>query len=549
MRCFPTILLITLLISQSNDLWSQRSRRDTTGSVDIVSSFKPILRDPVKIQFAAQPPVADTTRVKLNYRIPSQELSISYQPGSLKPLAYQSDSNHGFSPAQFVKLGYGNLRNPYASVAMEFGNKFPVRLYADHRSASGKLPFQDYSITQGKITWQLPDRMKGEWLTALEGERQAFSKFGFDGAVHTPPVDSVRQVYHHIGLNIAYRRVQPTASGFYVEPSIDLSLTGDRQANRDLNARVWVPIRIALNDDLMLRVNGLAHVGRILQSGKTSIDLSVYSINPSFRYERTRWSAQVGIRPSWDANGVRMYPDVQFQWNDRQRPWSLLANWSGELQRIGYRGLYTTNPWLWMPAIWRSRGEIDRSIRWQYNRRSDWSYHIQAGYATISDPFLFINDTTQAGDGKSFGVVYAEQMRNLYATAGFTYRRADRWLLQGSARWNNYHALKGQERPWGLLPFEWKLNGVYNLPKRIRLQADVYSWFAPFYLTKTGQASRTDGAIDLNIGAEMPVTRTVRAWIQFNNLLNRPYERWHQYPVYGFHFVGGVVFSLDKKIP
>ncbi len=549
MRGAPIILSFLFLNTIPHLLWAQRDRRDTSGSVDIVSSFKPILRDPIKIQFAAQPPLADTSKAKLSYRIPSQELSITYQPGSLKPLAYQSDSNLGFSPSQYVKLGYGNLRNPYASLAMEFGKALPVRLYADHRSANGRVPFQDYSITSAKIIWQLPDRTRGEWLTALEGERQAFKKYGYGEISPPPSLDSIRQVFHQFGLQVAYRRKLPTASGFYVEPSLDIKLTGDRQANRDLSARIWVPIRYAFKKDLSLRIDGLAHVGRIHQSGKNSTDVSVYSLNPSIRYDRSRWSVQAGIRPSWDADGIRMYPDLQFQWNGRKNPWSIITRWSGELQRVGYRELYTTNPWLWAPTVWRNRGEVDRSIRWQYNRRASWSYHLQAGYATIRNAYLFINDTTQLGDGKSFKVVYAERVQNLYATAGFSFRKADQWLLQAMVRWNNYHGVRGEAEPWGLLPFEWKASGVYRFPSKIRLQADLYSWFAPYYLTKAGQSSRTDGAIDLNIGAEMPVSRSVRAWLQLNNLLNRSYQRWHQYPVYGFHFVGGVVFSLDKKIP
>ncbi len=137
---------------------AQRERRDTagTGSVDIVSAFKPLLRDPVKIQFAPQPPQADTTRPKLIYRIPSQELSITYQPGTLKPLAYQADSNRGFAAAQYLKLGYGNLRNPYASLAIELGKHNPIHIYADHRAASGKLAFQDYSLSSIRVHGQLP---------------------------------------------------------------------------------------------------------------------------------------------------------------------------------------------------------------------------------------------------------------------------------------------------------------------------------------------------------------------------------------------------------
>jgi hypothetical protein len=32
-----------------------------------------------------------------------------------------------------------------------------------------------------------------------------------------------------------------------------------------------------------------------------------------------------------------------------------------------------------------------------------------------------------------------------------------------------------------------------------------------------------------------------------NNIFNNKYERWHQYPVYGFNILGGIVFRFDQK--
>ena len=69
--------------------------QDTTRkkSVNITSAFKPVLRESAKINFNASPPTADTAKPKLQYDIPNPSLVLAYQPGSLKPLALQVDSN------------------------------------------------------------------------------------------------------------------------------------------------------------------------------------------------------------------------------------------------------------------------------------------------------------------------------------------------------------------------------------------------------------------------------------------------------------------------
>jgi len=31
-----------------------------------------------------------------------------------------------------------------------------------------------------------------------------------------------------------------------------------------------------------------------------------------------------------------------------------------------------------------------------------------------------------------------------------------------------------------------------------------------------------------------------------NNIFNNQYERWHQYKVYGFNILGGIIFSFGE---
>ncbi len=60
--------------------------RDTARkrTIDITSTFKPVLKDAVKINFHAGPVLADTSHHALTYSIPSQFLFLSYQPAELK---------------------------------------------------------------------------------------------------------------------------------------------------------------------------------------------------------------------------------------------------------------------------------------------------------------------------------------------------------------------------------------------------------------------------------------------------------------------------------
>ena len=91
------------------------SQQDTTKkrSVDITSTFKPVLKESAKINFNASPAANDTSKPKLNYDIPNQNLLFNYQPGNLKPLALDIDSGGVWDLSSYIKAGFGSLKTPF----------------------------------------------------------------------------------------------------------------------------------------------------------------------------------------------------------------------------------------------------------------------------------------------------------------------------------------------------------------------------------------------------------------------------------------------------
>jgi outer membrane receptor protein involved in Fe transport len=76
---------------------------------------------------------------------------------------------------------------------------------------------------------------------------------------------------------------------------------------------------------------------------------------------------------------------------------------------------------------------------------------------------------------------------------------------------------------------------------------DLYTFDGPQYLTKGGGRGNLPSAMDLSAGLEFRIIKNLKLWAQFNNLFNSEYQRWNQYPVYGFNFLGGVVFSFAQS--
>ncbi|MBA2762727.1 MAG: hypothetical protein H0U39_12400, partial [Segetibacter sp.] len=109
-------VLINILIAVGLSVNAQqRTNTDTTKkTVTITSSYKPTIKPASKINFSAATLPADSSRPRLIYNVPAQNLFFTYQPASLKPLALSIDTAINWVNSNYIKLGLGNYSTPYA---------------------------------------------------------------------------------------------------------------------------------------------------------------------------------------------------------------------------------------------------------------------------------------------------------------------------------------------------------------------------------------------------------------------------------------------------
>ena len=82
-----------------------------------------------------------------------QYLSLTYQPGELKPVALQPDSVLIWQNSNYIKAGAGNVHLPYIQTGFSFGdgkNTF-FNIFADQYNSKGGLPHQKNSSTDVSI--------------------------------------------------------------------------------------------------------------------------------------------------------------------------------------------------------------------------------------------------------------------------------------------------------------------------------------------------------------------------------------------------------------
>src|SRR5690348_10929290 len=116
---FRTIVFLTGILGVAT---AQAQETNKGKTIDVTSQFKPVLREASKINFNATEPAVDTTKPRLIYNIPAQNLFFSYQPAGVNPVALKVDSINSWQYSNYIKAGIGNIHQPYIKAGFSFGD-------------------------------------------------------------------------------------------------------------------------------------------------------------------------------------------------------------------------------------------------------------------------------------------------------------------------------------------------------------------------------------------------------------------------------------------
>lgn len=527
------------------------AQKDTTGSksVDIRSSFKPVLKESAKINFNATPPPSDTTRPVLQYNIPNQNLALAYQPGSLKPLALIVDSIGKFDNSNYIKAGFGSLRTPYLQAGFSFGDgtNAGANIYAKHVSSQGKRDYQDFTNTQFRISGYYKSAGNNEWDASLGLKQDKTYKYGYEPQSLSFTKDSLKQNFQTVSARVGMHNINATSFGLNYAPEVKIDIFSDNLKNSESNTVINLPLEKTVGENFAVNLGLNFDLTRVSPKNKSAINNTMYSIAPSVIYRNEQLTLQAGIRPSWDNKEFKMFPNVLAEIGTSDKRVYFQAGWSGYIRKTTYQYLASQNPWLWMPATFKNTWIEERFAGFKGSLDDHITYSAKIGFNKINNQPLFVNDTTTGLGGKSFVVLYEPRINalNLAGQIGYTQQEKFSFLLGWN--FNKYTGLKQEKKAWGLLPMEMNAALRVQVVKDLWLKADVFGWTGPQYRKANLDNDKLKGALDLNAGLEFRITKNVNLWAQFNNITNQEYQRWNQYPVYGFNFVGGVVFSFDQK--
>ncbi len=512
--------------------------------VNITSTFKPTLKEAAKINFNATPPAADTSRPRLQYKIPNQNLLLAFQPGTLKPLALQVDTGGVWGNDSYLKIGYGNFKSPYAQAGIAFGDgkNVGLNIYAKHNSAKGKLAFQDYSNSAIDLSAYFKNTRNMEWNARFGGFQENYKKYGFEPKTLNLPGDSLDVKFMTWRGRLGFHNINRTEFGLSYAPEAKFDLFNDDLNNSEGTTYINLPLQKSIGGNFAVDLGLTASLSRYKKKDQKAIANNFFAFAPSLLFKQPNVNVQAGIRPSWDNGKFKLFPNVMTEFKTKDNQFSFQLGWTGYMRNAGFQYVAGINPWIWSPATVYNTKIEERYLGLKGTLGDHFSYSGKLAYNLINDQPLFRNDTVT---GRSFLVVNEPDMKVFNVGGEVGYTVGEKFSVISNLSVNQFKT-KLNEKAWGLLPLEWKTSMRVQVLKDLYVNSTLYAFDGPLTLTKTGKKN-LPAAMDLSAGMEFKVVKNVKLWAQFNNIFNKEYQRWNQYPVYGFNFLGGVVFSFAQK--
>lgn len=526
--------------------------QDTTKrkSFDITSTFKPVLRESAKINFNAAPPVADTSKPTLVYTIPSQSLFFAYQPSELKPVALEIDSINAWNYSNYIKVGIGNVHQPYIKAGFSFGDGKSTyfNAFASHYTSKGSLPFQKNSQTSvgAAATYLTPKQL--EWNGTIGFRSDDYYLYGYRPTTLVFTKEQLQQRFQTIEAKIHFRNTVPTEFGLSYHPSLRVSVFSDNHSNKgsESNTVLDLPLEKSFGKLFSFKLAATADLTNYQRKGNTnkiSAANNLFYVSPAVLMKTPNIFLHAGLRPSWDNKVFTMLPNVMADITTNDQRFTFQLGWIGYYNKGSYQRFAGINPWLAQPdSLYNTRIQ-ERYAGFKGSVGNHFSYSAKVGFQVYRNMPLFVNDLT---DGKTFTIAYEPRMEALQLHGEVEYTRSEAFSAFASINFNQFTKLEKEKKAWGMIPLELNAGLRWQLMKDLWLRSDLWLWDGPQYRGTGGDAFKGETGFDLNAGAEFRITKNFNLWLQLNNILNNRYERWHQYETFGFNILGGVTYSFGN---
>lgn len=533
-------------------------------NLTLINPYTPSISDAFKIQENPKMPDSTVEKLTLHYELSPVLYNTTFSVDPIKPAKmigeplnklYRSYAKIGFGNkwTPLLEFSYSNLRSTDQSIGF----------YFNHLSSSGKIKNHAFpGFSDNDIGLYTKKFYKYHTLAAdVDYKRNVVHFYGFnpDDFSSVPYInekDSIKQRLMTLGGQIKFYSTFSDSSRFNHSASLKYRNASDRyDATEDYLAfRSSVNKKVKILGHSFDQQNFRIDANVDFYSDRNRTDTAtnaVISILPHYSASYDILKFNVGLNTCFavgDSSGRFIYPEASLDVNLFNNVFILFADFDGELVKNNLIDLFSENPFIntSLPLQYTNiKSRLKIGVKGSLS--SSVSYNAYFSKSKVEDMPLFVNDSASDLFNK-FTVIY-DDANILNTHTEVTYQKSEKLKLMFISNYYEYK-MSTEKRAWHKPSMDVRFALNYNLKNKIILKTEVFALSSSDAKTYNYagvpevKIERLKGTVDFNLGLEYRYTKILSGFINFNNIGAVRYQKWYNYPAYGFTALAGITYAF-----
>jgi len=521
--------------------------------VSIISAFKPQLKNIAKLNFTKATNEVDTTTRTLNYQVPTQNLSFQYRPISLIPRSYNEKETSFPVNTTNLKVGFGNYNNQFfeATYNAVDENKHSHAFEASFETSNGMQYLQQFNHKNFAYIGSIRIDENNYIQTDVFYQNTQRYRFGLVPDNSSLSLGDYAQPFTLFGTSIKWVNENPKYSliNKLFNPTIKFENFKGLASTNNFWVEIYNPMSFKLkgsgkiNLDFSYNYSKYTHINHANQSN------SIFVIQPSIELNKWNSSIKVGVNPSFTTKEFALFPLVQFSKKLKDTNYLFVANWQTILTNNNYASLSMINPWMAAPTTLKITTQEKKALALFINASKNLQYNFGLSLNDYRN-IPFFNRINNVAKSQFFGLqfqpIFEYRAITLEFVTAMRYQLSSQFIVKANAKYIQFNSIKENTNAWGILPLN--INGELSWypSKKWSIDGGMQYWSGASFENDAGKAYDLNNTLVLNASFNYQLTTHLKAWAKGENLLDKKYQRWAEYPSLGVQLIAGIVYSFHK---
>ncbi|MFK7900270.1 MAG: hypothetical protein AB8B61_05895 [Cyclobacteriaceae bacterium] len=271
---------------------------------------------------------------------------------------------------------------------------------------------------------------------------------------------------------------------------------------------------------------------------------SFMELAPSLQYDVNDFRFEAGISLFYQNDTLNhnkqlyVFPKLKANYLYQPLNMNLYASLSGNINRLSYQKIINENPWIDSNLVLTN--EINKytllfGVKGNYNKID---YQVEASYGRYENQLFYINNLLSP---EQFNAVYETKASGLVTLdASLAYEVNKSWDLSFSNTFYAYQ-LATLDKAYGRPTNQLEFHSSYRLSEKIDFSLSLHHFSGITYIRSSDTSNQTLSSIlDISIGGRYQLKRNWSLWLDANNLMNKSYSYYSNYPGKKLNVLAGV---------